>query len=117
MYKLVHVTVNTDFAKASKVLPIAVLFLLDCILNYALAVIGYSALFWCLQVLNSLTSHNYVIVEGINTVSAICQDWLFFSYIQLKYVEALNTFTKTVIYCILTLWLYKQLLKFITSVK
>ena len=42
MYKLCHVTVKLDFAKVSKVLQIAVLFLLDSILNYALAVIGYS---------------------------------------------------------------------------
>jgi len=55
VYNLVHVTVKLDAAKVSKVLQIAVLFLLDCILNYALAVIGYSALLWYLQVRNSLT--------------------------------------------------------------
>ena len=50
MYNLVHVTVNLDSAKFSKFLQIAVSFLLDCILNYSLAVISYSALLWFSQV-------------------------------------------------------------------
>jgi len=55
VYNLVHVTVSLDSAKVSKILQIAVLFSLYCILNYTMAVIGYSALLWCLQVRKSLT--------------------------------------------------------------
>ena len=70
MYNLVHVTVNLNFAKVSKDLQIAVLFLLDCILNYALAVMGYSALLWCFVSAEQPDLHNYVVADGRNTVSA-----------------------------------------------
>jgi len=55
VYNVVHVTVSLDSTKVLKFLQITVLFLLDRILNYTMAVIGYSALLWCLQVRNSLT--------------------------------------------------------------